>query len=133
LKLLLDLIPLNILALIAILLHERGLLDPLLLHFGRNIDYNFLFAIAALLFMTLSWELVKATILAPKGSGSWIDFIASFAFLIGLIVYAVKDYYKDGFFPGLDYMLLLEAQTLDVIVGFILALSNARRDLNLGN
>ncbi len=132
-KLLLDLIPLNVLALIAILLQERGLLDPLLLHFGRNVDYNFLFAIAALLFITLSWEMIKATILAPKGSGSWIDFLASFGFLIALIAYALKDYYKNGAFPELPYMLLLEAQTLDVIVGFILALSNARRDLNLGN
>ncbi len=131
-KFLLDLIPLNILALILILAHKRGLLDPVLGQF-KYPDQVFLFAVAALLLFTLSWELIKATILAPKGSGSWIDFLMSFLFFVGLMFYAVKEYYKSGIYPGLDYILLLEAQALDVIVGFILAISNARRDFSLGN
>jgi len=132
-KFLLDLIPLNILALIAIMAHGRGLLDPILLYFGKNTDYHFLFFIGALLLLTLSWELIKATILAPKGKGSWIDFLMSFLFFVGLLVYAVRQYYKLGIYPELTYVLLLEAQALDVVVGFILALSNARRDFSMGD
>ena len=131
-KFLLDLIPLNILALILILAHKRGLLDPILVHF-KYPDQVFLFGVAALLLFTLSWELVKATILAPKGKGSWVDFMSSFLFFVGLMFYAVREYYKSGIYPGLDYILLLEAQALDVIVGFILAISNARRDFSLGD
>ncbi len=131
-KVLLDLIPLNILALILILAHKRGLTDPLLNQF-KYPDQVFLFIVAALLLMTLSIELIKATILAPKGSGSWIDFLMSFLFFVGLMFYAVKAYYKSGDYPTLDYMLLLEAQALDVVVGFILAISNARRDFSLGD
>jgi len=132
-KLLLDLIPLNILALVLILFKKKGLLDPILLEFGKNTQYTFLFLIGALLLFTLSWELVKATILAPKGSGSWIDFFMSFIFFVGLMFYAIQQYYKTGVYPDLAYVLLLEAQALDVVVGFILAISNARRDLSLGN
>ncbi len=129
-KFLLDLIPLNVLALILILAHKRGLTDPLLSQF-KYPDQVFLFIVAALLLATLSWELVKATILAPKGSGLWVDFTMSFLFFVGLMGYAIKLYYKSGEYPTMDYILLLEAQMLDVIVGFILALSNARRDFSV--
>lgn len=130
-----ELIPLNILALILILLYERGALVPLFQAFSvapKEREFTFLFIIAALLMATLSYELIKATFLAPKGSGVWVDFVMSFAFLIGLLVYAVKQYYKLGTYPTFEYLLLMEAQTLDVLVGFILTISNARRDLSIG-
>ena len=95
-------------------------------------EHVFLFAVGALLMATLSYELIKATFLAPKGSGVWVDFTMSFIFLIALIIYAVRQYYSSGTYPTFEYILLLEAQTLDVMVGFILTISNARRDLNFG-
>ena len=133
-KFLQELIPLNILALIIILLNEKGALAPLYISFDvapKDRDHIFLFAIAALLMATLSYELIKATFLAPKGSGVWVDFTMSFIFLIALLIYAVKEYYKSGQYPTFEYLLLVEAQTLDVIVGFILTVSNARRDLSI--
>ena len=135
LKFLQELVPLNILAIIFILLNERGLLNPLYLAMDiapKNREHVFLFAVSALLMATLSYELIKATFLAPKGSGVWVDFTMSFIFLIALIVYSVKQYYASGRYPTFEYILLLEAQTLDVIVGFILTISNARRDLSIG-
>jgi len=135
LKFLQELVPLNILAMILILLNERGLLDPLYRALSiapKERAHTFLFFVAALLMVTLSYELIKATFLAPKGSGVWVDFVMSFLFLIALLIYAVKQYYKLGTYPTFEYFLLLEAQTLDVIVGFILTVSNARRDLNFG-
>jgi hypothetical protein len=120
---------------ILILLNERGLLNPLyhaLAIAPKERAHTFLFFVAALLMITLSYELIKATFLAPKGSGVWVDFVMSFLFLIALLIYAVKQYYKLGTYPTFEYFLLLEAQTLDVIVGFILTVSNARRDLNFG-
>ena len=134
-KFLQELIPLNILALILILMNQKGALAPLYISFNvapQNREHVFLFAIAALLMATLSYELIKATFLAPKGSGVWVDFTMSFIFLIALLIYAVKQYYKTGAYPTFEYILLLEAQTLDVIVGFILTVSNARRDLAIG-
>ncbi len=131
-KFLMNLIPLNILALIVILLHDRGYLDTILGPAGKCQDYNFLAVVAAILLMTLSWELLKATYLAPSGSGSWVDFIMSFMFVLGLIGYAVYEYAKNQALPSAAYGLLTEAQLLDVMVGFVLAISNARRDLNLG-
>jgi len=128
-KFLLNLIPLNVLALIVILLHDRGYLEPLLGPPGNCQDYKFLAVVGATLLMTLSWELIKATYLAPKGSGSWIDFIMSFAFALGLIGYAIYEYAKYQTLPSAAYGLLTEAQLLDVMVGFVLAINNARRDL----
>ncbi len=132
-KLLLNLIPLNVLALLLILLHERGFLNQFFDSTNKCGDYKFLALIGGLLLMTLSWELVKATMLAPKGSGSWLDFFMSFAFVVGLIMYAVFEYAQSAKVPSAPYLLLTEAQLLDVMVGFVLAISNARRDLNLGN
>ena len=127
-----NLIPLNVIALIIILLHDRGIAPAILGKEGKCGDYDFLALVGAVLLLTLSYELVKATLLAPSGSGSWVDFFMSFGFVIALIGYAVFEYAQTHRLPSAAYGLLTEAQILDVMVGFVLAISNARRDLNLG-
>ncbi len=127
-----SLIPLNVIALIVILLHDRGIAPAILGSEGKCGDYQFLAIVASILLLTLSWELVKATMLASEGSGSWVDFFMSFGFVIALIGYAVFEYAQTHRLPSAAYGLLTEAQLLDVMVGFVLAITNARRDLNLG-
>ncbi len=130
-----NLFPMNFFPLILVILYERAELAKKYV----NVDIttiitpeNFLYMTAALLLATLSWEMVKATIYAPKGSGTWVDFMMSFLLLIGITLYIGNIVMKQGGTPSKLILLVAEAQLFDVVVGFILAISNARRDLNMG-
>jgi len=131
----LNLFPMNFFPLILVILYERA--DIAKKYINMDITTiitpeNFLYMTAALLLATLSWEMVKATIYAPKGSGTWLDFMMSFLLLIAIILYIANIVMKHGGTPSKLILLVVEAQLFDVVVGFILAISNARRDLNMG-
>ncbi len=121
-----SLIPLNALPLALIFLREKGLLQKIIV---MN-DYLFLVLIAALLIFTLSMELIKASMFAPTGSSAWVDFAMSLLFFMGLFGYIVYVIVKKNHFPSTPILLVLEAQFFDVLVGFYITISNARRDFN---
>jgi uncharacterized protein (TIGR02588 family) len=70
---------------------------------------------------------------APSGSNAWIDFIMSFLLLIAVFGYIIYIIMRLNQTPPALYWLALEAQMLDVMVGFYIAISNARRDFNTGS
>ena len=119
-----SLIPLNAFPIALIFLRTEGFIPYDLIN-----NYNFAIAISAILMLTLSIEMIKSAMFAPKGSNAWIDFIMSFLLLIGLFVYIMYIIMGNKNLPLL-YWLGLEAQFLDVMVGFYIAISNARRDFN---
>ncbi len=121
-RIFLSFLPLNIIPILAIYLYDRGV-------FGFLDRYTFALLVAALLLLTLSLEMIKSAMFAPKGSASWIDFFFSLLLLVGLLGYLIFIYVKVGDIPDKLYWLALEAQMLDVIVGFYIAITNARRDI----
>ncbi len=130
-----NILPMNIFPLMFVILYENG--DLAKKYFNVDFtsiisEYNFLFLIAALLLFTLSYEMIKAAMFAPKGSGAWVDFIMSFLLLMGIILYIAHIVMKLGEKPSVLLFLIAEAQLLDVMVGFYLAITNARRDFNTG-
>jgi hypothetical protein len=126
----------NLFPLILVILYENTELAQKYLKFDMSdiIKPNeFLFMIAALLLFTLSYEMVKATMFASEGTGTWVDFATSFALLVAIIVYIIKIVMQGDSKPTMLILLVAEAQLLDVIVGFYLVISNARRDFNAGS
>jgi hypothetical protein len=130
-----NILPMNVFPLILVILYENANLAKRYLNFDITTvinEYNFLYMISALLLFTLSYEMIKAAMFAPKGSGTWIDFIMSFLLLLGVIMYIGRIVMKYNERPSLLLLLIAEAQLLDVMVGFYLAITNARRDFNAG-
>lgn len=130
-----NILPLNVFPFILVLLYEKGdLIEKYLGITPKNVisDYQFLFLIAALLLFTLSYEMIKAAMFAPKGSGAWLDFIMSFLLFMGIVVYIAHIVMQLNQRPSALLLLIAEAQMLDVMVGFYLAITNARRDFNTG-
>ena len=120
-----SLVPLNSIPIALIFLKVEGFLPK---DFMNNT--HFIVLIAGFLMLTLSIEMVKAAFFAPKGSSIWVDFIMSFLLFMAIIAYILYIIFKLGQIPNPLYFLALEAQFLDVLVGFYLAISNARRDFN---
>lgn len=130
-----NLLPMNVFPLILVILYENAQLSNKYINLDITTvisEYNFLFMVAALLLFTLSYEMVKAAMFAPKGSGTWVDFIMSFLLLIGIILYIAHTILKLEETPSKLIILVAEAQLFDVMVGFYLAITNARRDFNAG-
>ncbi|NPA04155.1 MAG: hypothetical protein GXO61_04760 [Epsilonproteobacteria bacterium] len=116
------LFPFNLIPIIIIFLHESGYLDI--------VDkYTFTVAVSAIILLTLSVEMIKAAMFALSSTVSWLDFLISFLLLVVLLIYIVYVYFKTGGVPSPLFWLALEAQALDVIVGFYITLTNARRDI----
>ncbi len=124
---LLNLFPLNVFPLALVILREKGIIPEDLIG-----DYAFLALIAVILIATLSFELVKASMFASKGSGAWVDFIMSLLLFVGIIVYIVYTFSILKQTPSILYLLVLEAQFFDLLVGFYITITNARRDFNTG-
>ncbi len=114
----------NLIALVLVLLHDFGLVD-----FGMD-KATFLFLISALLIFTLSVEMIKSAAFALSGAVSWLDFIVSLLLLLGIIAYMIYMFVKEGTVPSPEWWLVAEAQLMDVIVGFYITTSNARRDID---
>jgi len=122
-----SLIPLNAIPIAFIFLKVEGLIPKDAIN-----GYNFTVLIAGVLMLTLSIEIMKSSFFAPKGGNAWIDFIMSFLLFIGIISYILFIIFKQNKTPHPLYFLALEAQFLDVMVGFYIAISNARRDFGVG-
>ncbi len=132
---LVNILPMNIFPLILVILYEKGDAAKEYINFDITTvvsQYTFLYIIAALLLFTLSYEMIKAAMFAPKGSGTWVDFIMSFMLLLGIILYIAHTIMELNQKPSLLILLIAEAQLLDVMVGFYLTITNARRDFNAG-
>ncbi|MCH9813409.1 MAG: hypothetical protein K0U47_05630 [Epsilonproteobacteria bacterium] len=130
-----NILPMNIFPLILVVLYENAALSKKYLNIDPSIlisEYSFLYMIAAILLFTLSYEMIKAAMFAPKGSGAWLDFIMSFMLLLGIILYIAHIVMELNQKPSVLLLLIAEAQLLDVMVGFYLAITNARRDFNTG-
>ncbi len=130
-----NILPMNVFPLLLVILYEKGALADKYLSFDPTTvisEYAFLYIIASLLLFTLSYEMIKATMFASKGSGTWVDFIMSFLLFIGIILYIAYTILKLNEKPSLLILLVAEAQLLDVMVGFYLTITNARRDFNAG-
>jgi hypothetical protein len=130
-----NLLPMNVFPLILVILYENA--DLAQKYINMDITqvinpYNFLFMVSALLLFTLSYEMVKAAMFAPKGSGTWVDFIMSFMLFMGIVLYIFHVVMELHERPSKLIILIAEAQLLDVMVGFYLAITNARRDFNTG-
>ena len=124
---LLNLFPLNIFPLALVFMREKGIIPKDLIG-----DYAFLALIAAFLIATLSFELVKASMFASKGSGAWVDFMMSLLLFVGIITYVIYTFSVLKVTPSILYLLVLEAQFFDLLVGFYITITNARRDFNTG-
>jgi len=122
-----SLIPLNAIPIAFIFLKVEGFIPKDIIN-----GYNFTVLIAGALMLTLSIEIMKSSFFAPKGANAWIDFIMSFLLFIGIISYILYIIFKLNKTPHPLYFLALEAQFLDVMVGFYIAISNARRDIGIG-
>jgi len=120
-----SLIPLNAIPIALIYLKVQGVIPKELMS-----SYNFAILIGGLLMFTLSIEMIKSAMFAPSGSNAWVDFIMSFILLIVVFGYIIYIITKLNQTPPTLYWLALEAQMLDVMVGFYIAISNARRDFN---
>jgi hypothetical protein len=130
-----NLLPMNVFPLILVLMYENAFLARRYL--GMDISnvitqYDFLFMVSALLLFTLSYEMIKAAMFAPKGSGAWVDFIMSFLLFIAIILYIFNSITDPDKSPSKLIILIAEAQLFDVVVGFYLTITNARRDFNAG-
>jgi len=120
-----SLIPLNAIPIALIFAKLHGWIPSEILTIN---NYMFAILMCGLLMLTLSIEMIKSAMFAPTGSAAWVDFITSSLLLIAIFGYVIK--FK-GTVPAL-YWIALEAQFLDVMVGFYIAISNARRDFNTG-
>ncbi len=120
-----SLIPLNAIPIAIIFLKVEGIIPPNAMN-----GYNFAIILSGILMFTLSIEIGKSSFFAPKGGEAWIDFIMSFLFFIAIIAYILYIIFKLNKTPHPLYFLSLEAQFLDVMIGFYIAISNARRDFN---
>jgi len=128
-----NLLPMNVFPLILVVLYENAHLAKKYINMDITTiisEYRFLYMVAALLLFTLSYEMVKAAMFAPKGSGTWVDFIMSFLLFMGIVLYIMHVVMQLDEEPSLLILLVAEAQLLDVMVGFYLAITNARRDFN---
>ena len=121
-----SLVPLNIFPIMIIYAKVEGLLPTK----GLVSDSEFAIMMAGLLMATLSVEIIKSSYFAPKGANAWVDFIMSFLFFLAIVIYVFYIVFKLNLIPDSLYLLALEAQFLDVLVGFYIAISNARRDFN---
>ncbi len=121
-RLLLSLIPLNIVPIALIFMRNFG-------YFSGVDRYDFALVVAGILLLTLAVEMVKSAMFALSGAASWLDFFMSFLLLIALFGYVIYSYVKTSGVPDPLFWLALEAQILDVIVGFYIAITNARRDI----
>ena len=124
-----SLIPLNVFPIAIIFLKVEGYFSLE----GIMTNTEFAVIMAGVLMMTLSIEIVKSSMFAPKGASAWVDFIMSFLFFMLIVVYVFYMIFKLNEKPPLIYFLALEAQFLDILVGFYITISNARRDLNTGH
>ncbi len=122
-KLFFAMIPLNIIPIGLIFLADLGYIPKF---------ENFTLIVAALLIFTLSVELMKSSMFALSGSASWMDFFMSLVLLLALGGYLIYLYAQNR---PIDPLLWLgfEAQALDVIAGFYIAITNARRDIGVEN
>ncbi len=128
-----NILPMNVFPLILVIFYENAHIAQKYIKFDISqvvSQYEFIYIIAALLLFTLSYEMIKAAMFAPKGSGTWLDFIMSFFLLVAIIVYIANIVIKGDGKPSLLMLLIAEAQLLDVLVGFYLVITNARRDFN---
>lgn len=123
-----SLIPLNAIPLLLVILKEQNIIKMN----SAVSSYEFLAIIAGMLIFTLSIELIKASMFAPKGANTWVDFMMSMFLFIGIISYLVYQVTLTGKLPSILYILVLEAQFFDLLVGFYITISNARRDFNTG-
>jgi len=120
-----SLIPLNAIPIALIFIKLHGWIPDNVLSIN---PYMFAVSVCGILLLTLSIEMIKSAMFAPTGSAAWVDFITSSILLIAIFGYVIK---YNGTVPAL-YWIALEAQFLDVMVGFYIAISNARRDFNTG-
>jgi len=123
-----SLIPLNAFPIALIFLRVEGIIPK-----DAITSYNFAVLIGGLLMFTLSIEMIKSAMFAPSGSSAWVDFVMSFLLLIAIFGYIIYIITKLNQTPPTLYWLALEAQMLDVMVGFYIAITNARRDFHTGS
>ncbi len=120
-----SLVPLNAFPVLLIFLKVEGIIPK-----SAVTPYLFAVGVSGFLMFTLSIELMKAAFFAPKGMGIWIDFLMSFFLFISIVGYILYVIFRLNHTPPALAFLALEAQFLDVLVGFYIAISNARRDFN---
>jgi len=120
-KLFFSIIPLNAIPIALILLADFGLIERF---------EHFTLVVSAILIFTLSVELMKSSMFALSGAESWLDFFMSLLLLLGLGGYMIYLYAQNR---AIDPLLWLgfEAQLMDVIAGFYIAITNARRDIGI--
>ena len=120
-RLLFSFFPLNIIPIGLIFLAHFGIIER---------PRHFELIVAGLLIFTLSLELMKSSMFALSGSASWLDFFMSLALLLALAGYVIYLFAKGQSIDPLLW-LGLEAQAMDVIAGFYIAITNARRDIGI--
>ncbi len=114
-------LPLNIIPIGLIFLADFGMIER---------PSNFTIIVSAILIFTLSVELMKSSMFALSGGVSWLDFFMSLLLLLALGGYMIYLYAQQ---KPIDSLLWLgfEAQLMDVIAGFYIAITNARRDIGI--
>ncbi|MRJ03281.1 MAG: hypothetical protein GXO19_01940 [Epsilonproteobacteria bacterium] len=120
-RLFLSMVPLNLIPIALIFLTHVGIVP-------RFDGFNMV--IAALLIFTLAVELMKSSMFALSSGASWIDFSMSLLLLLALGGYMIYLIAQGKVIDPLLW-LGLEAQALDVIAGFYIAITNARRDIGM--
>lgn len=114
-------LPLNIIPIGLIFLVNFGLME----RFG-----NFTLIVAAILIFTLSIELMKSSMFALSGAASWLDFFMSLSLLLAVGGYLIYLFAQNKPIDPL-FWLGFEAQAMDVIAGFYIAITNAKRDIGI--
>ncbi len=120
-KALFSLIPLNLIPALMVLAQEFGMIHM----------EHFTFWIGAVVICTLSLEMMKAAAFALSGSASWIDFTMSLLLLLAILAYMISSFLTKGEIVPHEWWLIAEAQLMDVIVGFYITVTNARRDIGV--
>ena len=120
-KALLSLIPLNLIPALMVLAQGFGMI-----HLS-----HFTFLLSAVVIFTLSLEMIKSAAFALSGSASWIDFIMSLLLLLAILGYMIYLYLTKGGVAPREWWLVAEAQLMDVVAGFYITVTNARRDIGV--
>ncbi len=119
-----SLVPLNAIPAVLVLLVHLGLIEVE--------QCTYIISLAALLIFTLSFEMFKAAAFAIFEGASWLDFAMSLLLLLAIMGYMMFIYVRQGA-PSADWWLIAEAQLMDVMIGFYIAIRNARRDINIAS
>lgn len=123
-KTIFSLLPLNTIPTVLVLLVHLGIIELE--------QCVYIISLAATLIFTLSFEMFKAAAFAIFEGASWLDFVMSLLLLLFIMGYMMFIYVHKGI-PSADWWLVAEAQLMDVMIGFYIAIRNARRDINIAS